>query len=112
MDYLVSWEIDVFDAATPIEAALQARKAQTRPDTIATVLRCCRKMGALPSRWTLPNWRRRENRHDSVFSRSGILQAAVLNRIKQSPRSHRPAFRTANGPPFLYGDPGCAVRSA
>ena len=48
MDYLVSWEIDVFDAATPIEAALQARKAQTRPDTIATVFTVLPKDGSTP----------------------------------------------------------------
>ena len=46
MDYLVSWEFDVFDAATPIEAALQARKAQTRPDTIATVFTVWPKDGS------------------------------------------------------------------
>jgi hypothetical protein len=48
MDYLVSWEFDVFDAATPIEAALQARKAQIRPDTIATVFTVWPKDGSTP----------------------------------------------------------------
>lgn len=48
MDYLVSWKIDVFDAATPIEAAVQARKAQTCPDTIATVFTVWPKDGSTP----------------------------------------------------------------
>jgi hypothetical protein len=36
MKYLVRWEIDS-DAATPLEAAREARAAQLRPDTTATV---------------------------------------------------------------------------
>ena len=48
MDYLVSWEFDVFDAATPIKAALQARKAPIRPDTIATVFTVWPKDGSTP----------------------------------------------------------------
>jgi hypothetical protein len=36
MDYLVSWEIEV-KAGTPVEAAKQARAAQTRPGTRSTV---------------------------------------------------------------------------
>ena len=36
MKYLVRWEIDS-DAATPLEAAREARAVQLRPDTTATV---------------------------------------------------------------------------
>ena len=36
-DLRVRWEIDAFDVDSPLEAALQARRAQTRPDTTATV---------------------------------------------------------------------------
>jgi hypothetical protein len=34
--YVVTWEIDL-EAETPEDAARQARAAQTRPDTLATV---------------------------------------------------------------------------
>lgn len=36
-NYLVTWEIDTFDARTPLDAALNARAAQIRPGTTATV---------------------------------------------------------------------------
>jgi hypothetical protein len=36
MDYLVSWEIEV-KADNPVEAAKQARAAQTQPGTRSTV---------------------------------------------------------------------------
>lgn len=36
MDYFVSWEIEV-KAENPVEAAKQARAAQTRPGTRSTV---------------------------------------------------------------------------
>lgn len=42
-DYLVTWEIDAFDADTPMDAALQARAAQIRPGTIATVFTATNK---------------------------------------------------------------------
>lgn len=35
--YLVTWTIDAFDAANPVAAARQARAAQIRPGTTATV---------------------------------------------------------------------------
>jgi len=86
MDYLVSWEIDVFDAATPIEAALQARKAQTRPDTIATVFTVLPKDGRTPVQVDLT-----ELAEEGKIARipcspdPAFCTAAVLNRIKQSP---------------------------
>jgi hypothetical protein len=50
MDCLVKWEIDSFDVATPLEAAMKARKAQNRPGTIATVFTVYPPNGADPIR--------------------------------------------------------------
>jgi hypothetical protein len=36
-DYLVTWEIDVFNVRSPLEAARKAREAQVREATMATV---------------------------------------------------------------------------
>ena len=37
MDYRVEWIIDIFDVASPKEAARKAREYQTTPGTTATV---------------------------------------------------------------------------
>jgi len=37
MDYLVKWEMDIFDVSSPEEAAKKALKVQRNPESIATV---------------------------------------------------------------------------
>jgi hypothetical protein len=38
-DYLVEWDIDIFDVPTPQDAAEKALRIQRNPDSIATVFR-------------------------------------------------------------------------
>ena len=38
-DYLVEWDIDIFDVPTPQDAAEKALRIQRNPNSIATVFR-------------------------------------------------------------------------
>jgi hypothetical protein len=38
-DYLVEWDIDIFDVSTPHDAAEKALRIQRNPNSIATVFR-------------------------------------------------------------------------